>query len=296
MKKYFFKRFVDIRITILRLFVVLLVIAFSNGCQKDSSLSSDKETFDSSEFLEYVKASIVYHNSIIERAMQLNEKYIPIPTDKKVVLNSATYMLRITKNDNLNILNNREEMQYKYRVLLHAYPNFKRYSQETIKSQILKAFYTSEVYKTLVSCKLSQYNLLVKRSEGMKSPDPEYFQNYEDALAAAMAFASENGIEIGGLIFEDGTAMLNYNILATHGDTEIAPFQSFSITVSSNNVSTYNVNGKVIVSTFHTHFYVDYPGNADAGNQAVFYPNCDMIILLNEETYTYQFVNGQIQQ
>jgi hypothetical protein len=275
---------------VLSIFLVLSASVIFQYCQKEDDMPSEKEVFNSNEFIEYLNAGIVFFGSTIEKAIQLSELSQTGPTDKIVILNSVAYRLKIIPYDNLSLINKRMDMQNKYYRLLKKYPKYANFKPTKIKQYILQTYSTPIISNTISLYKTFKLRSPLSRLKGTTDEGSgiEYYGSAWDAFAAAFSFGYSNALEIGGLVFTDGTSMVYYDPYAAQSSCHLAD----CVTISGG-ITYYS--GKEVASTFHTHFLSPTPSPADGAVQASYFPNCDVIILYDYCDYFYEYYNCNFQ-
>jgi hypothetical protein len=283
-------------ITVLCLFLVLSGSFIFQSCQKEEYLASEEEIFKSNEFIDYINAGIIYYGSMIEKVLELSKHSQRNPNNRTVILNSALYELTIIGRRNFNVKINKSEMQNRYNALLKKYPNYSNFKPEKLKQHILETFIIPKISLTISTFTFfnqKSATLICKGSLEDPDPDQYYYEDFEYAFAVAMSYSNCTQKECAGFVFLDGSAMIYFYDAATHSSTLYIP-GSLECDIELVNDHSY-YNGKLITSTFHTHFYTNDPGGDDGWIQTRFFPNSDLIIIRQDQWWCWKYINGMIQ-
>lgn len=277
--------------TIIALVSITFIILIFQGCKKEEeepNSSNMEAIMNSNEFEEYITASFelysVYQNA---NSMLKDTKFVKM---MKVGITSdgityKTFPFKIDQNLLKNVSNTRE-------ALLKKYPSFKYYSNENKKYLVNNTLMSSRklndyLYKKGID--LENHQLVRLKSDCVEGPGTYTYTNPTAAFTDAMDWSADFDKECSGYVFSDGSCVLFINGNATHSGTSYPGCPE-----TGTQATTYN--GKVIESTFHTHFngstYSDPETNPTGPNdlsvQEAMFPHANIIILYQNQAYVYQ--------
>lgn len=284
-----------------RSLIVLLSFAFMafcifvfQGCKKvetDTTTEefSNKELIGSIEFEDYIAANIKLYSEFYKANSTLKEdKFVKTMRNDTTPLGIKYRTTSFAIDQQLIV-----DAANKKNSFLKKFQSFDTYDKATKKSLILNAFRKSSKLKECIALNFdNKANTKLIRLKNGSLENPYGTATYEcssDAIATAMSYSQETCNECSGFVFVDGSAFLYINSNATHGSTSY-PGPSY---FSCNGDVTVNIyNGNTIEETFHTHFNSGNYSTADGNTQTSSFPDCNMVILYNDQVYVYPFCNG----
>ena len=101
-----------------------------------------------------------------------------------------------------------------------------------------------------------------------------YFDYYGDAFAAAEAMSEDLGVEVGGFVFPNGTAVIYVYEYATYTSTALP------------------CTTAELAATFHTHPNNPYASEQDIRSHSENHGNADLLILHDGSITAYGFEDG----
>jgi hypothetical protein len=290
---------------ILGVLLLIPLLAMIQCCQKLSDMHTRDLTLSSDEFTNYVNSSMDYFGTLMEGVIEFSKTS---STDNKSIMEEKVIQIRggfKIKCCSTFIINiKHKEMQNKLTLLYHNFPDIINYSPEIIENYVLKSYSKPLIYNTISQHFL--HNQLSKVSQikgdpvlGIPQPgETNFYYNYGQAFAEALSYSFTSQVEIGGLVFSDGTAMVYNYAAAQHDRTMLTPslsFTGYSDVIVDNYGTSFYWDGSEylqVAATFHTHFYSSNLDLADNDIQSAFFPNCSLIILLDSCWASYNYSNG----
>ncbi|NMB97194.1 MAG: hypothetical protein GYA02_11390 [Clostridiaceae bacterium] len=259
------------------------------SCEKEifeQSLETD-ELYNSEEFREYLSANIDLFNEYKKahnKTIAVKGKNGTLVLSTKNVRISLVSTYSIDSKLLINLASKREQLIAKY----PSYINFiEKGKKLAIKETILSSENLSK--RLLGKNNISNYNLVRLKSLPIEGSGTYSYDDYLDAFIDAMCYSDTAGVECGGFVFEDGTAILYISPYATSNSGRL-PVPGMYCDENGMDISFYN--GNVIESTYHTHPDHFYFSGTDNNTQSQYFPNSDLIILYNDSAYVYHYEYG----
>jgi len=268
--------------------LTILGILFQ-GCEKEifeQSLETN-ELYNSIEFQEYLSANIDLFNAYKElhiKAIAEKEK------NGKMVFHEKDVRIKLVSTYSIasKLL---IDLTYKKEQLIDKYPSYINLSDKTKKISIKETILSSEKLSKRLFGKseIPNFSLVRLKSSPIEGPGTYSYDDCLDAFLNAMCYSDTAGVECGGFVFADGTAILYISPNATRNSSGL-PVPGMYCNENGMDISFYN--GNVIESTYHTHPDNFYFSGTDNNTQSQNFPNSDMIILYNDSAYVYHYEYG----
>lgn len=259
------------------------------GCEKEIFEQSfeSNELYDSEEFQEYLSANIDLFNAYKKahkKAIAEKGKNGQIVLSEKDVRIRLVSTYSIDSKLLINLTSKREQ-------LIDKYPSYSNLNDKAKKISIKETILSSEKFskRLLGNNKIPNSNLVRLKSSPIEGPGTYTYDDYLDAFLDAMCYSDTAGVECGGFVFADGTAILYISPNATRNSGGL-PVPGMYCDENGMDISFYN--GNVIESTYHTHPDNFYFSGTDNNTHSQYFPNSNMIILYNDSAYVYHYEYG----
>ncbi len=244
------------------------------GCEKENTFPEMEDITQSQEFEDYLMTHIQFVNGIQ-----------PSNTEKVIIgqINGRDVYRYSHMAYDKGLFNRVVEARNN---LIKKYPNYTTLSRVEKESVYYDRIQNSKVLNEIVSVKTSLGTFVRLKSEPTEADDAasdiegqlsdkyslETFNSYENAYDAARSHGDSTGVESGGFIFPDGSAIFFVSDSATTSSTTLpvwnngasttyhyhpggTPTMSSQDSLSMDFMSTYGINTCVIVTSDSTYTY-----------------------------------------